>query len=52
MKWRDRRHLRKLQRKGIVRIGTMRLPDGFLDAPRPKVSGLTEAIVEERREGR
>jgi prevent-host-death family protein len=46
--------LAELERAGLVRAGPMRLPKGFLDLPRPEISGpgLAEAITEERREGR
>ena len=45
--------LAELEREGLVRSGSMKLPKGFLDAPRPKAdAGVTEALLEERREGR
>ena len=45
--------LAELEREGLVRAGTMRLPRGFLDAPRPKAAAsVTDALLEERREGR
>jgi prevent-host-death family protein len=46
--------LAELERKGLVRVGSMRPPRGFLDAPRPKLTGpdLTEALIDERRTGR
>lgn len=51
---RDRKHLRELERKGLIRVGTMKLPKGFLDAPRPRLvgPGLSETLVEERRQSR
>lgn len=51
---RDRRYLRKLERKGLVRLGTMKLPKGFLDAPRPKPVGpeVSKTLIEERRRTR
>ena len=49
----DEEELADLERRGLVRVGTMRLPRGFLDLPRPKASAsVTEALLEERREGR
>ena len=45
--------LAELEREGLVRSGSMKLPKGFLDAPRPKAAAsVTEALLEERREGR
>lgn len=46
--------LAELERKGLVRVGSMRPPRGFLDGPRPKLTGpdLTEALIDERRTGR
>ena len=45
--------LAELQREGLVRVGGMKLPKGFLDAPRPKAAAsVTRALIEERREGR
>jgi hypothetical protein len=51
---RDRRLLRELERKGLVRIGTMKLPKGFFDAPRPKPVGpeVSKTLIEERRQAR
>ena len=51
----DRRgEMGELERAGLVQTGTMTLPKGFLELPRPEISGpgVTEAISEERREGR
>lgn len=46
-------HLADLERRGLVRRGTGTLPDGFFDEPLPESSrSLTEALIEERREGR
>jgi len=46
-------HLRELERQGLVRIGTMKLPPGFFDLPRPTpAKSVLEALIEERREGR
>jgi prevent-host-death family protein len=43
----------ELERQGLVRIGTGKLPEGFWDAPRPDLGGsAVEALIEERREGR
>ena len=45
--------LAELERDGLVRAGTMELPKGFLDSPRPKAAAsVTDALIEERREGR
>jgi prevent-host-death family protein len=51
----DRREeLAELERAGLVRTGEMRPPKGFLELPRPEISGpgVAEAIAGERREGR
>jgi hypothetical protein len=50
----DSGDLAELERQGVVRVGTMRLPDGFLDEELPAIvgPGLTEALLEERSEGR
>jgi prevent-host-death family protein len=50
----EHERLGELERQGLVRPGSMKLPDGFRGRPRPKVSGptLTETLVEERRQGR
>ena len=49
----EREELAELERQGLIRVGTMKLPKGFLEAPRPKSdAGVTEALLEERREGR
>lgn len=46
-------HLADLERRGLIRIGTGRLPDGFLDAPLPRSRrSVLEALIEDRREGR
>lgn len=46
--------LLELERKGLARIGTGRLPDDFWEWPRPKdPEGLAlQYLIEERREGR
>lgn len=45
--------LLELERQGLVRIGTGKLPDDFWDAPLPDLGGSAlEALLEERREGR
>jgi len=43
-----------LERQGVVRAGSMRLPPGFLDEQRPEVAGpgVTDALLEERSTGR
>lgn len=50
----DEERLAELERRGLIRVGSMTLPDGFLDQPLPEIHGpsLSEAIIEERREGR
>jgi len=50
----EHERLAELERQGLVRPGSMKLPKGFRELPRPKVSGptVTEALLEERREGR
>lgn len=49
----EREELAELERQGLIRAGTMKLPKGFLDTPRPKAAvSVTEALLEERREGR
>jgi prevent-host-death family protein len=48
-------HLRQLERQGLIRRGTGKLPPGFLKLPLPTSTGgmtLTEALLEERRTGR
>lgn len=45
--------LADLERQGLVRVGSMRLPDGFLDAEPPGAGeAVTAALIEERRTGR
>ena len=49
----EREELAELERQGLIRVGTMKLPKGFLDLPRPKAdASVTEALLDERREGR
>ena len=45
--------MRRLERQGLVTIGTGRLPDDFWDLPRPKdPEGLVlKALLEERESG-
>jgi prevent-host-death family protein len=47
-------HLLDLERAGIVRLGTGRLPDGFWKLPRPRdpKGRLLKALLAEREEGR
>ena len=44
----------ELERKGLLRAGAMRIPREFLEASRPHAEGaaVTQALLEERREGR
>lgn len=46
--------LRALEREGLVRLGSGRLPDGFFEKERPADPGglLRKAVLEEREEGR
>jgi prevent-host-death family protein len=48
------RGLAELEREGLIRAGAMRLPEGFLNRPRPRPAGpgLVDALLDERREGR
>lgn len=50
----DEEQLAELERKGLIRVGRMQLSDDFFDGPRPSETdaGVTEALIEERREGR
>jgi prevent-host-death family protein len=47
-------HLAELERSGLARGPRRRLPDDFLERPRPRIEGpsLVDAVIEERREGR
>lgn len=47
-------HLRDLERAGLARIGSGKLPEGFWDAPRPQdaTGAARKALLEERSEGR
>ncbi|MGH2994143.1 MAG: type II toxin-antitoxin system Phd/YefM family antitoxin [Solirubrobacterales bacterium] len=44
----------ELEREGLVRTGSMKIGKDFLDSARPAITGpdVTEALIEERREGR
>jgi hypothetical protein len=45
--------LERLERAGLLKRGTRKLPDDFFDRPLPKASkSVVEAVLEERREGR
>jgi prevent-host-death family protein len=46
--------LREMEREGLVRLGSGRLPEGFFEKERPADPGglLREAALEERAEGR
>ena len=49
----DEERLAALEREGIIRRGTGRLPPGFLDEPLPgKDARVLEALLEERETGR
>jgi prevent-host-death family protein len=44
-------HLRELERQGLIKIGTGKLPKDFFKLPRLKFKkGLVQALLEERRE--
>lgn len=47
-------HLRDLERAGLARIGSGKLPEGFWDASRPQdpAGAARKALLEERSEGR
>jgi hypothetical protein len=48
----DEERLAALEREGIIRRGTGRLPPGFLDEPLPgKGARVLEAVLEEREAG-
>ncbi len=46
-------YLREMERQGLVKIGTLKLPKNFWKLPRPKDPRglLVKAIIEEREEG-
>ncbi len=46
-------HLLEMERAGLIRLGTGKLPEGFWDWPRPEdPKGLAlKALLEEREEG-
>ncbi len=44
--------LRRLEKEGVVRRGTGRLPSELLKAPSGRRSGILEALIEERSEGK
>jgi prevent-host-death family protein len=46
--------LREMEREGLVRLGSGRLPEGFFEKERPADPGgiLRKAVLEEREEGR
>jgi prevent-host-death family protein len=48
-------HLRRLERQGLIKRGTGKIPLDLLREPPPRSTGgmtLTEALLEERRSGR
>jgi prevent-host-death family protein len=47
-------HLAEMEKQGLVKMGTGRLPKGFWDLPRPKdPKGLVlKSLIREREEGR
>ncbi|MEO8602146.1 MAG: type II toxin-antitoxin system prevent-host-death family antitoxin [bacterium] len=49
----DIEHWRDLERQGLMRLGTGRLPKGFWDLPQPEDPGASvrAAVLEEREEG-
>lgn len=46
--------LREMEREGLVRLGSGKLPEGFFEKERPADPGgiLRKAVLEEREEGR
>jgi len=50
----EEQRLREMERQGLLRIGSRRLPKGFWAKPRPNdpKGKALEALLEERREGR
>lgn len=49
----EQRRLRAMEREGLIRLGSGRLPDGFFEKRRPedREASLREAVLEEREEG-
>ena len=47
-------HLRELERAGLVRIGSGKIPDDFWESPRPRCpeGAALKALLDEREEGR
>jgi prevent-host-death family protein len=47
-------HLLEMERAGLIRLGTGKLPEGFWDLPRPEDPNdlALKALLEEREEGR
>ena len=45
--------LRDLERRGLIKLGTMHIPDSFWEMPRPKdpTASVRKAVEEERAEG-
>lgn len=49
----DDERLIEMEGRGLARIGSMRLPKGFLHEPLPETTAsVVEALIDERREGR
>lgn len=49
----DDARLKRLERAGVIRRGTGRIPRSIFDEPPPDVGGgVLDALLEERREGR
>lgn len=50
----DMERMRELEKRGVVRLGTGRLPKGFWDEALPFVPGnkAVEALIADREEGR
>ncbi len=46
-------HLRELERAGLMRIGSGKIPEEFWDLPRPQVpeGSALKAVLDEREEG-
>lgn len=49
----ERARLRAMEREGLLRLGSGRLPEGFLAKERPADPGgsLRQAVIEDREEG-
>ena len=50
----EQRRLQEMERQGLIRLGTRKLPKDFWQRPRPAdpEGSVLQALIEERREGR